>query len=113
VQLQEHLESYRAAGFGVVAITYDAPELQQRFIDRNGIEYPMLSDIDATTMNTLDIINTEYEPGDSAYGIPFPGVFVLDRNLMVRAKIFLEGYETRVDAENVLAVAREALTAEG
>jgi peroxiredoxin len=109
VQLQEHLQDYRNAGLGVVALTYDAQPSQQQFVEKFGIEYPMLSDVDAASVRALDILNQEYAPGDSAYGIPYPGVFVLDSDLTVRGKIFIEGYETRVDAEHTLAAAREAL----
>lgn len=109
MQLQEQIEGYRQAGLGVVAITYDTPELQQVFIDRAGIEYPLLSDIDTATFTALGILNRDYEPGDGAYGIPYPGVLVLDRGERVRAKVFVEGYETRVKAENVLDTAKQAL----
>jgi len=34
---------------------------------------------------------------------------VVDRDLIVRGKIFVEGYETRVDAEGTLAAAKKAL----
>lgn len=109
MQLQERIEGYRQAGLGVVAITYDTPALQQAFIDKAGIDYPLLSDIDAQSFIALGILNQEYQPGDSAYGIPYPGVLVLDPAQTVRARIFVEGYETRGGADQVLATAREAL----
>ena len=109
MQLQERIEGFRRAGLGVVAISYDTPELQQVFIERAGIEYPLLSDVEAATFTALGILNEDYQPGDSAYGIPHPGVLVLDRGQTVRAKLFVEGYDTRVGAEGVLAAARDAL----
>ena len=93
----------------MVAMTYDDPELQQRFIEAGSITYPFLSDIDATTMTALGILNEEYEPGHSAYGIPHPGVFVLDPEQQIVGKIFVEDYVIRVDAEGTLAYALEAL----
>jgi len=90
-------------------ITYDSPPLQQKFIDAGSITYPFISDVDATTMKALGILNTDYSPGDSAYGIPYPGVFVLNRDKKIVGKIFVEDFRTRVDAENVLAYALEAL----
>lgn len=109
MQLQKRIEGFRQAGLGVVAITYDTPALQQVFIDRAGVEYPLLSDIDTRTFTALGILNQDYQPGESGYGIPYPGVLVLDRDEVIRAKIFVEGYETRVGAENVLAAAKTAL----
>lgn len=109
VQLQKHYSAFSEAGINIVALTYDAPELQQAFIDKNAIEYPFLSDIDASTVNALGILNTDYAPGDDAYGIPYPGIFVLNSELEVVGKIFLEGYQTRVSAEAVLAFAKSRL----
>jgi len=109
VQLQSQLQAFRDAGISVVALTYDSPELQREFIEQNGIEYPFLSDIDATTVKRLGILNEEYEPGDRAYGIPHPGIFVVDPEGVIVGKLFVDGYQTRVDAASVLAHAQEAL----
>ncbi len=109
VKLQENLDSFVQAGIAVVAMTYDAPELQQVFIDKQGISYPFLSDIDAQSVLALDILNTKYAPGDDHYGIPFPGIYVVNPDGMIVGKIFVEGYSTRVDAANVLAYAISVL----
>ena len=74
----------------MVAITYDAPELQRAFIEAGGITYPFLSDIDAATMIALGILNEEYSPGERAYGIPHPGVFVVNPQGEIVGKIFVD-----------------------
>jgi len=109
VQLQEHKAGFDAAGIALVALTYDAPELQQKFIDKFSIAYPMLSDVEASTVRALGILNAEYQPGDSAYGIPHPGIFVIRPDGTIAGKLFIEGYETRVDARAVLDYAQEVL----
>jgi peroxiredoxin len=109
VQLQGHLEQFRSAGIGVVALTYDTPALQHKFVERFSIGYPLLSDIEATSVRNLGILNTDYKPGDSAYGVPYPGVFVVNTERKIVGKIFVEGYSTRVDADGVLAYAQETL----
>ncbi|MFT4614205.1 MAG: peroxiredoxin [Bacteroidia bacterium] len=109
VQLQNHLTDFTKAGIGVVALTYDAPELQQAFIDKNGIAYPFLSDVDAATVKALGILNEDHEPGDGAYGVPHPGVFIVNPDLEIVGKIFVDGYQKRVTAESVLASAKALL----
>ena len=47
--------------------------------------------------------------GDSAYGVPHPGVFIVDANGTIVGKVFVEGYERRVDADGVLAAAQAVL----
>jgi len=90
-------------------ITYDSPELQQPFLDAASITYPLIADIDATTMKALGILNEGNEPGEPSYGIPHPGVFVLNPEQEIVGKIFVESFRTRVDAEGMLAYALEVL----
>ena len=92
-----------------MVITYDAPELQQAFIDDEGITYPFISDVDAATMVVLGILNEDHQPGDPAYGIPHPGIFVLNPQHEIVGKIFVESYRIRVDGEGVLRYALELL----
>lgn len=109
IQLQEHKAAYDEAGIGIVAMTYDQPALQQAFIEKWGIEYPILHDVDALSFKTLGILNRSYKPGDDAYGIPHPGTIIIDPDGKVVGKLFLEAYSVRVDALSALAYAQEAL----
>ena len=109
MELQQHVEAFEQAGIGIVVITYDAPELQQDFIDAEGITYPFLSDIDAATMAALGILNEDYQPGDRTYGIPHPGVFVVNPRQEIVGKIFVESYRIRVDGAGVLNHALQVL----
>ena len=109
IQLQEHSETYKAQGIGMVAITYDSPELQQVFIDKFGITIPVLSDIDTLSFKTLGILNEKYQEGEPQYGIPHPGMIVIDPQGVVVGKLFLEAYSSRVDSVAALAFAMGAL----
>jgi peroxiredoxin len=109
LQLQEYKSGFDAAGIGMVAITYDEPTLQQAFIDRFGITIPLLSDISALSFKTLGILNADYAPGDFEYGIPYPGMIVIDSKGEVVGKLFLEAYSTRVDSAAALVFAKTAL----
>lgn len=109
IQSQQYKPDFDAAGIALVAITYDNPDLQQRFIDKFGITIPVLSDIEALTFKTLGLLNTDYVPGDPQYGIPYPGMIVIDAQGQVVGKLFLEAYSVRVDSPAALAFAKEAL----
>lgn len=109
MQLQGEIGKFDAAGLGVVLITYDSPQLQQAFIEKHGIGYPVLSDVGAQTVQALGILNEEYAPGDSAYGIPHPGVFVVAPDNTIVGKVFVKAFAERVSADGVLAAATEAL----
>ena len=109
IQLQDNAAAFAAAGIGLVAITYDTPRLQQAFIDKFGITIPVLSDIDALSFKTLGILNEDYQRGDSRYGIPHPGMIVINPEGEVVGKLFLEAYSSRVDSASALAFAQEVL----
>lgn len=109
IQLQEHKAGFDAAGIGMLGITYDDPALQQAFIDKFGITIPILSDVDALSFKTLGILHEKYQPGDKQYGIPHPGMIIVDRNGNVVGKLFIEAYSSRVDSAAALAYASEAL----
>ena len=109
IQLQDNAAAFAAAGIGLVAITYDEPRLQQAFIDKFGITIPVLSDINALSFKTLGILNEDYQRGDSRYGIPHPGMIVVNPNGEVVGKLFLEAYSSRVDSRAALAFAKEVL----
>jgi peroxiredoxin len=109
VQLQSNLKAFHEAGIGVVALTYDEPALQQAFVDKNKITYPFLSDVNAYTVKALGILKEENKPGDSDYGIPYPGIFIVTPESKIVGKLFVDGYQKRVSAEAVLAYAEELL----
>ena len=109
VQLQASADTFAEAGIGLVAISYDEPRLQQDFIDRFAITLPVLSDSDALSFKTLGILNKDYQRGDTRYGIPYPGMIVIDRDGVVVGKLFIEAYSSRVDSRAALVFARQAL----
>jgi peroxiredoxin len=109
IQLQAYSAQFAAAGIGLVAITYDSPQLQQAFIDKFGITIPVLSDINGLSFRTLGILNDQYQPGDRQFGIPYPGIIVIDPDGVVVGKLFIEAYSSRVDSAAALAFAKTAL----
>jgi peroxiredoxin len=109
IQLQATSAGFAAAGIGLVAITYDSPQLQQVFIDKFGITIPVLSDNNGLSFRTLGILNDQYQPGDRQFGIPHPGMIVIDPAGVVVGKLFLEAYSSRVDSAAALAFAKTAL----
>ena len=99
--MQSSVADYEEAGVGIVVVTYDAPELQQAFVDASGVTYPFISDIDTATMTALGILNPGPQPGEPAYGIPHPGVFIVGTDI--------ESFRERVDGPGTLRYALEVL----
>jgi hypothetical protein len=103
VELEQHLDAIRKQGLGVAAISYDSVGALKSFADRQHITYPLLSDPDSKIIRTYDIFNGTVKPGTPAYGIPYPGVYVVDARGMVVSKYFEDDFKERVSTADILA----------
>ena len=105
--MQENLEDIRAAGIELVGISYDSQETLASFARKHGVEYPLLSDAGSRTIDAYDIRN-EAVRGTRVDGIPLPGTIIVDRQGIVRATLFHEGYKKRHFSNELIAAARAA-----
>jgi hypothetical protein len=103
VELEQHLGAIRKQGLGVAAISYDSVGALKSFADRQHVTYPLLSDPDSKIIRTYDIFNETVKPGTPAYGIPYPGVYVVDARGMVMSKYFEDDFKERVSTADILA----------
>ncbi len=104
VQLQRDLKSIEAAGIQVVGISYDDPKVLKTFSDRMKITFPMLSDPESRTIEAYHIRNPAAR--GKAEGVPHPGTFILDREGVIRAKIFLENFRSRHSTDELIGAAK-------
>jgi peroxiredoxin len=104
VQLQRDLKSIEDAGIQLVGISYDEPAALKRFADQMKITFPLLSDPGSKMIDAYHIRN-EAAKG-RAVGVPNPGTFILDREGVIRAKLFLEGYRERHTTEALIEAAK-------
>jgi peroxiredoxin len=104
VQLQRDLKSIEDAGVQIVGISYDETKALKTASEQMKITFPMLSDPESKTIEAYHIRN-EAAKG-KAEGVPYPGTFILDRQGVIRAKLFLEGYRVRHTAEALITAAK-------
>ncbi len=102
IELQQHKTAFEQAGLALVAMTYDTPELQRAFADKHAIDIPILADINAASFESLGILNAEYQKGDDRFGLPYPGIIIINKQGIVVGKLFIEAYSSRVDARSSL-----------
>jgi peroxiredoxin len=75
----------------------------KKFSDGAKITFPLLSDPESKTIDAYHIRN-EAAKG-RAEGVPNPGTFVVDREGVIRAKVFLEGYRDRHSTDALVEAA--------
>jgi hypothetical protein len=99
VELQDHKPEFDAAGIKLFAISYDSVEALGAFAEHYGIEYPILSDVDAKVIRDFGILNTLVQPEETEYyGIPYPGSYLVGPDGLVTAKFFNQQYQMRETA---------------
>jgi peroxiredoxin len=126
IDLQARVNELRDSGYGLAAISYDAPELIAKFSREHGITFPLLSDKGSATITAFGLRNRIPEealgPGtdDPAIrrdvqqyvsvvsvrpemvGMAFPGVFMLDANGRVTSRFFEDFYRERSTVSSVM-----------
>ncbi len=102
MELEEKKQDFAERGLNIAALTYDSVAILRHFGDRKGITYPLLSDPDSEVIRAFGILNTNYAPDHESYGLPFPGMFIIDENGIVEAKFFEIDHRERYTASNVL-----------
>lgn len=107
MQLTEISDQIEAMGINVVAITYDSVETLKTVQEDQGIQFPLLHDEEVSLVNAFGIRNLDYEPGHRVYGIPYPGIFLIDPNGVIRAKFAEERYQDRPPFDDVLEAISE------
>lgn len=90
-------------GYQVAGVSYDSVDILKKFTEEKTINYPLLSDLSNETIKAFNILNDAYQPGHRHYGIPYPGIMVVDREGKLKYKYFYEGYKNRVKIEDLVA----------
>lgn len=102
LELNEVVGQFKQKGYGVVAISYDSAKILRKFSQTKKLKFSLWSDQQVKTFKAFDVVNTEHEPSDRHYGIPYPGVIVVNKNRQVIHKYFFEGYKKRVKFKTLL-----------
>lgn len=102
IELNGEAAKFKKKGYGITAISYDTPKILRTFAQKKKLEFSLLADQNVATFKALNVVNKDYEPGDRHYGIPYPGVIVVDNKGVIVHKYFFEGYKKRVQFKKLL-----------
>ena len=108
MELQSQYEELKRRGLGLAAISYDSPEILRKFSEARGITFPLMADQGSAIIKQYGLLNTTVQPDNRAYGVPYPGTFMLDRKGIVRTRYFEDVYQERNTAASILV--REGVT---
>jgi hypothetical protein len=74
----------------------------RNFAERKGLRYPMLSDPESKIIRDFGILNDNFPKDNPFYGVPFPGLYLIDEHGVVTAKYFEDDRRERYTAANIL-----------
>ncbi len=106
------VKEIKARGYGLAAISYDKTRDLERFHRKWQVQFPLLSDEGSKMIDALGLRNTFFKEGHYAYGVPYPVIFVLDKDKKIVAKLMRESYRERPEPE-VLIETLDRLSANG
>lgn len=111
VQLQTDIDEIKKAGIRLVGISYDSTETLKKYAEDKGISYLLLSDEGSKTIDAYGIRNKAMDGkkfgSNDLTGIPHPGTYILDKQGIVREKLFLERYQERHATDALLEAAKK------
>jgi peroxiredoxin len=100
VQLAQWQERFAQIGVQVGAMTYDSLAVLKAFHTEQGLNYPLLRDIERKHVDAYGVRNLEYTEG-MGFGIPHPGILYIAHDGVVTLKFAVAGYKQRPPLEDV------------
>ena len=107
--MQRDLRKIEEAGVKVVGISYDSVDVLKEFAEKREITFPLLSDPESKTIIAYSLKNKETAGKKFGKvdldGIPYPGTLLVDKEGVIRAKLFVDGYRDRHSVDELVEAA--------
>ena len=104
--MQRDSKKLEEAGVKVVGVSYDSVEVLKGFADKQKITFPLLSDPDGKTILAYSLKNQEMAGKKFGKvdldGVPYPGTLLVDKEGVIRAKLFVDGYKDRHSVDELI-----------
>jgi peroxiredoxin Q/BCP len=99
--LQAHKAELEALGYAIVGVSKDKVELQKKFADAQGLEFPLIADTDTTLLQQLGCWGEKVACGRRTIGILRTTYLVNEEGVI--EKIFQpKEIKTKIHAEQIL-----------
>ena len=99
--LQAHKEELAAAGYAIVGVSKDRVELQRKFADKQGLDFPLIADTETTLLQAIGAWCEKVNYGRRTLGILRTTYLVNEEGIV--EKIFTpKEIKTKIHAEQIL-----------
>lgn len=107
IDLNAHADTFKAVGYNLVGLSYDAPEKLEKFHTSQKLKFDLLSDENSDVIDGFGLRNTDYAGHAYADGVPYPVVIIIDKDQMIQAKLATKTYQTRPPVEAILKAIKQ------
>jgi peroxiredoxin len=101
--LQKELRSLEANHVRLVTISYDSVETLAQVAESRKLTFPLLSDPDSKVIKEFRLLNKEAI--EKSVGSPYPGTVLVDKDGVIRAKLFHDNVFQRASTADILKAA--------
>lgn len=99
--LQAHKAELQAAGYEIIGVSKDKEALQKKFADAQGLDFPLIADVDTTLLQTLGCWGEKVACGRRTIGTLRTTYLVNEEGII--EKIFTpKEIKTKIHAEQIL-----------
>ena len=99
--LQAHKAELEAAGYSIIGVSKDKKELQKKFADAQGLEFPLIADVDTTLLQQLGCWGEKVACGRRTIGILRTTYLINEEGIIER--IFTpKEIKTKIHADQIL-----------
>lgn len=99
--LQAHKAQLQAAGYEIIGVSKDKEALQKKFADAQGLEFPLIADVDTTLLQVLGCWGEKVACGRRTIGTLRTTYLVNEEGII--EKIFTpKEIKTKIHAEQIL-----------
>jgi peroxiredoxin len=103
VDINTGIAEIEKRGYRVAGLSYDNPEILQATTVKRRLIYTLLSDPKSEIIDRYNLRDPQYPPGNFAYGVPKPIIFVLDTQGIVKAKLYEDNFKYRPRVTEVIS----------
>ena len=99
--LQSHKAELEAAGYAIIGVSKDKQELQKRFAETQGLDFPLIADTDTTLLQQLGCWGEKVACGRRTIGT-LRTTYLVDENGIIEKIFSPKEIKTKVHAEQIL-----------
>ena len=99
--LQSHKEELQQAGYEIIGVSKDKPELQKKFADNYGLNFPLIADTDTTLLQQLGCWGEKVACGRKTIGTLRTTYLVNEEGIIEKISTPKE-IKTKIHAEQIL-----------